>query len=229
MNFERLIVIFSEARISRYLNADDSMESVIEQYHANVQLSEAMIPTLHYFEICMRNKIDQMIKHHYSIDWLASPLSPLHLSESDITKIKHTTTKLRMERKADPSHDDIVAQMTFGFWRSFFHRKYDPIIWHRNGLIKSVFPHLLRSNRTRSYVEQKILKIKDIRNRIAHHEDVLMHKISIIDVHSMCYELISAMSLEALEMLKTIDRFPSVVNKLSAVINKKFESNTAIN
>jgi abortive infection bacteriophage resistance protein len=138
----------------------------------------------------------------------------LILSEQDIKKIESIASKVRRENKKEPVHDDIVAQMTFGFWCSFFHRKYDPAIWHRKDAVKMIFPNLPRVNRKRAYIENKILTIKEIRNRIAHHEPVWNRKISIIEAHTICHELIHAMSNDAVEMLKSIDRFSSVYQKL---------------
>jgi abortive infection bacteriophage resistance protein len=105
--------------------------------------------------------------------------------------------------------------MTFGFWCSFFHKKYDPIIWHRKDTFKIIFPNLPRINRKRSYIEGKILKIKEIRNRIAHHEPVWNRKISILNAHIMCHELIEAISFDAINMLRMIDRFPKIYESIS--------------
>lgn len=210
VTFDILNSTFSKARISPYLKKGDSAEQVLAKYHANIVLSEAMIPTLHYFEICLRNHIDQVIKKYYGQNWLINIPHQLIISDQDIKKIESITSKVRRESKREPLHDDIVAQMTFGFWCSFFHRKYDPSIWHRKDALKIIFPNLPRANRKRPYIETRILTIKEIRNRIAHHEPVWNRKVSIVTAHTMCYELIQAMSKDAVEMLKTIDRFSTV-------------------
>ena len=213
VTFDILNSTFSKARISPYFVNNASAEHVLAKYNANIVLSEAMIPTLHYFEICLRNRIDQVIKKCFTSDWLISPPHQLIISDQDIKKIEGIASKVRRENKREPLHDDIVAQMTFGFWCSFFHRKYDPAIWHRKDAVKIIFPNLPRANRKRTYIEARILAIKEIRNRIAHHEPVWNRKVSIIIAHTMCYELIQGMSKDAVEMLKTIDRFSAVYQK----------------
>jgi len=210
INFEVLSSIFSKARISPYASANSTANQILAKYHINIMLSEAMIPTLHYLEICLRNRINQVLQKYHSANWLMKSPSSLMISEQDIKKIEDVIFKLKRETKREPKHDDIVAQMTFGFWVSFFHRKYDPSIWHRKDTFKIIFPNLPRANRKRSYLEAKILKIKNIRNRIAHHEPVWNRKTSILDAHAMCHELIAAMSKEAIEMLRAIDRFPKI-------------------
>jgi abortive infection bacteriophage resistance protein len=132
------------------------------------------------------------------------------LSNQDIQKIEDITAKLQRELHQKPSHDDILARITFGFWCSFFHRKYDPILWHRKDAIITIFPNLQRINRKRSYIEHKVLEIKYVRNRIAHHEPIWNDKVPIIYAHRICHELIEAMANAASEMLKKIDRFPVI-------------------
>lgn len=214
ITFEILNSTFSEARISPYLKNGDNPSQVLAKYNANIMLSEAMIPTLHYLEICLRNRIDQTLKKHYNADWLIKPLQNLMISEQDTKKINEILAKLQKENKRTTMNNDIVAQMSFGFWCSFFHKRYDPIIWHRKDTFKIIFPNLLRINRKRSYIESKILKIKTIRNRIAHHEPVWNNKILIWDAYSMCYELIEAMSYDAIKMLKPVDRFPQIYKSI---------------
>lgn len=219
LTFDTLYSIFSKARMQPYLRNNDDPKQALKRYHDNIRLSEAMIPTLHYFEICLRNRMDYILKKYFSSSWLLQPPSHLMLSEQDKKKIEDVILKTRKISKREPHHDDIVAQMTFGFWCAFFHRKYDPVIWHRKDAIRTVFPNLLRHNRRRTHVEDKILILKEIRNRIAHHEPVWNRKISILDAHTVAHELIFAMSLDAVSLLKAIDQFPSIYAKLAKRIN----------
>jgi hypothetical protein len=210
ITFETLNSVFSTKRLSTYLVETNSSDQVLTKYNSNIMLSEAMIPTLHYLEICLRNRINQVLRRHYSSSWLMAPSNPQLISEKDVKKINEIISKIERGNKIEVAHDDVVAQMTFGFWSSFFHRKYDPLIWHRKDTFKIVFPNLSRIHRKRSYVEDRIIKIKMLRNRIAHHEPVWNLKTSILDINSMCYELIEAISYDAINMLKMIDRFPKV-------------------
>lgn len=74
-----------------------------------------------------------------------------------------------------------------------------------------------RVNRKRSYIELRILKIKDIRNRIAHHEPIWNRKSLLISVHTYCLELLEAISHDATRMLQQIDRFPELSHNLLSV------------
>lgn len=210
ITLEILKSIFSEPRILPYLDKEMNANQVLQKYNSNVLISEAMIPTLHYLEICLRNKIDQALKMHYSKTWIIDSLDQLKIGEKDKQKIEAIKLKIFRENKKEATHDDVIAQMTFGFWFSFFHKRYDPIIWQKKDVFKTVFPNLCRANRKRSFIECKILDIKNIRNRIAHHEPIFNYKIPIFQIYELCHQLIEAMSYDAIDMLKKIDRFPAV-------------------
>jgi len=192
-----------------YINGNEEFDRVLTQYHANILLSEAMIPCLHYFEVCLRNCIDQVIQENYSKNWLVKPPYKLMISDKYIKKIE-ALLKMGEEKRKIQTHDDILAQMGFGFWCSFFQPKYDPILWHRKDALKNIFPNLSRIDRKRSQIEKKILKIKQIRNRIAHHEPIWDSMPLTYNTYVTCQELLRAMSIEITAMLKFIDRFPAV-------------------
>lgn len=217
ISFDLLKYLFSESRISPYLQENNSATEVLNKYQINIILSEAMLPALHYFEICLRNRLNQLFCKKYGNDWLIHPPQELTISLEDLKKIEKILNRIRRETKRNPLHDDILAQMTFGFWCSFFHRKYDPILWHQKDSFITVFPNLSRINRKRSYIEHRILQIKDIRNRIAHHEPIWNKRSLLTSVHAHCLELIEAISQDAPRMLQQIDRFPKVNQNLLSV------------
>lgn len=218
LTIEHLVSLFSKPRVYAYLDENDIPQTVLNKYHKNIILSEAMIPVLHYFEVLLRNQTDKVIKKYYGEDWLIHAPSPLISSSKDIKKISEIIDKLSREQRK-LSHDTVLSQMTFGFWCAFFHKRYDPLLWHRKNALKSIFPYLQKKNRTRSHIEQKLLKIKSIRNRIAHHEPVWNLPVSIDEVHQISCELIKAMSPNALDLLSKIDRFPEVrrLNQLDEI------------
>lgn len=213
LSVEFLVSLFSKPRISKFLDETDSPHHLLNKYHRNIILSEAMIPVLHYLEILLRNQIDKVLRKHFGEEWLLSLPLKLMISYKDIKKISEIINKIKRENRSACLHDNILSQMTFGFWCSFFNKKYDPILWHRKDSFKTAFPYLPKSKRRRVFIERKLLNIKIIRNRIAHHEPVWNHEVSIDEVHKNCCEIIKFISPEALSLLSTIDRFPYVLEK----------------
>ena len=211
LTLEFLVSLFSAPRLRSYAsNEDISSDSIIENYHFNIKLSESLLPSLHYFEVLLRNKIDHIFQEYYGKNWLLNIPNALQISTQDLQKIHAVIHKISRQKNNYYSNDDIVAQMSFGFWCAFFHKKYDPIIWHRKNAIISVFPHLSKNCRTRSYIEQKIIKIKNLRNRIAHLEPIWHDSSNIYDMHQNILGLIAAMSPLAASLLQDVDRFATI-------------------
>ena len=110
------------------------------------------------------------------------------------------------EKHRHPNHDDYVAQVSFGFWYSYFFKRFDPLIWHKKNALESVFPNMPKEKRLRKLIQPELLAVKNMRNRIAHHEPVWNTRPNIMEAHRICRGLIIAMSPEAFERLKQVDR-----------------------
>ncbi|QGY32866.1 hypothetical protein CUN67_28425 (plasmid) [Pantoea cypripedii] len=72
----------------------------------------------------------------------------------------------------------IVAELMFGFWLGMFEKNYHDLntqnrLWPH--LEPVVFPNLLPSQRRHSDVYQILYPIKELRNRMAHHEPIWKH------------------------------------------------------
>jgi hypothetical protein len=206
-----LLDVFPEARMAPYHKSGESFEQAFTRYQWNIRLAEAMVPALHYLEVSLRNRLNTLIGLHYGHDWLIKRPAIL-LSEEQKRILDDMRDRHLREKRKEPNHDDLVARMSFGFWYAYFHKRFDPIIWHRKKAMETVFPCLPPERRLRGYVQPRLGAIKDMRNRIAHHEPVWNTKPSLIEIHQTCLDLIAAMSPEALERLKQIDRFLQVWN-----------------
>ena len=204
-----LLDVFPEARMAPYHKAGDGFEQAFARYQWNIRLAEAMMPALHYLEVSLRNRLNVLICLHYGDDWLVRrPAILLSVEQNRI--LDDMRDRHLREKRREPSHDDLVSRMSFGFWFAYFHKRFDPILWHRKKAMEMVFPHLLPERRLRGYVQPKLGAIKDMRNRIAHHEPVWNTKPSLIEVHQTCLDLVAAMSSEAALRLRDIDRLEQV-------------------
>lgn len=214
INIEKIRIFFSKERLIPYGGKNKDVQAIIQKYNNNILLCEAMYPALHYFEILLRNHIDQAISNQYGYDWLLKLPSNLNLSGQDKAKIEELKLQVRREKRRTATHADIVSRLNFGFWCALFHKRYDPILWHRKNVVRSIFPNLKREHQNRKYIEHRILKIKRIRNRIAHHEriwdDNAENTCQLLAAYKDCVGLIYAMSKECVYLLNQVDRFPNV-------------------
>ncbi|ELI5735536.1 Abi family protein [Vibrio fluvialis] len=102
------------------------------------------------------------------------------LSKKSLSKVHSVTHNQRNGSywmgARTPSPDDVVSSLTFGFWSSLVDKCKD-IEW--DILLKDIFPkhRVTNSNQWTSDIERKKLSyrldlVRDVRNRIAHHEPI---------------------------------------------------------
>lgn len=87
--------------------------------------------------------------------------------------------KEKLIKAYKPQHADaIIAELMLGFWVGMFEKNYHDLnisnrLWPH--LEPMVFPNLLPSERRHGDVHSKLLPIKALRNRVAHHEPIWKH------------------------------------------------------
>ena len=79
---------FSPSRLAPYLLPGESMDVAFARYQWNLLLAEAMLPTLNYVEIGLRNALNRSISDLYGTDWLLTLPHKLGLSNDDIRDIR---------------------------------------------------------------------------------------------------------------------------------------------
>nr|OEF63541.1 hypothetical protein A152_06285 [Vibrio tasmaniensis 1F-187] len=99
--------------------------------------------------------------------------------------LKTAKNRLSKEGKALTANA-IVAELMFGFWVSLFEQSYRSIspsnsIWPH--IERDVFPNLSTTERDSNNIHQKLLSLKELRNRYSHHEPVWKHS-SVSDKHT---------------------------------------------
>jgi hypothetical protein len=115
---------------------------------------------------------------------------------------------LRKENKKVKA-GQVVAKMSFGFRTSLFDVRYEhgQVLWPK--LLKPTFPHLLKGQRTRTYVSRELNRIRFLRNRIFHHEPI-WHWKDLTDQHSSIINMTTALSPSAAKYLNIFDQFQMV-------------------
>jgi len=186
----------SEPRYLRYLAACGNREKALKLYRANIILSQQLYGVIGVFEIILRNSIDRHMIALKGNEWLEDAVAPggyLDMSlgcEYSFHSVQEAIQKLGLEY----THDRLIAKLTLGFWTYQFASK--EFAAAGSTLLK-IFPNRLFGTKQKQ-VFQNLIKINDIRNRIAHYEPICFEKNTIsTDRAKKRYELI----LELLEWL----------------------------
>ncbi|MFN8769252.1 MAG: hypothetical protein ACK5Z5_04070 [Neisseriaceae bacterium] len=155
-------LFISNKRMSKYKND--------VEYVGNIKFSQFCYPLLHYFEITLRNKINSFYAKKYGSNWLITPPSILKYDISVMTRINEIKEKYR----TSISNDDIIANLTLGFWVELFNPKYLLRTQLYKEQVNSVFG-ISAKNIHKDYLiklHNELNTIRGFRNRIFHFEKV---------------------------------------------------------
>lgn len=206
--FDELRVIFSPERLDAYLGhtkCKNSKDNALLEYSRNIQLSQALYPSLQILEITLRNSLHKAITDYLQTEhWFE--LSFLHEKEQNRVNKAKTTLK---EKRKTITPGRVVAELSFGFWVSLFDIRYEhsQTLWPQ--LIKPTFPFLPKGQKTRNFISRELNNIKSLRNRVFHYEPI-WHWKDLLQHHDSIIFLTKCLSPAAAKYLITLDQFKMI-------------------
>jgi len=164
---------FSQARLEAYRQPGGTDLDMVVNYLWNIDLAEAILPSLHVFEIGLRNAIHNALTVSEGTDmWFFKEglLKPAELKD-------FVEAYDRVYKKPQPISGRIVSQLMFGFWTALLNRPYETRIWLPDGFttLYQVFPHAEKSpgtNFSRKEIHERVQTINSFRNRVFHYEKI---------------------------------------------------------
>lgn len=171
-DFENII---TQARMGRYKAAClNDTRKAMTLYRRNLRLSQEMFTIISCFEITLRNAIDRHYTGQFGNDWLrnGSALGGI-FDNRDCRLTKSNIQDAMLQLGAYYTHQKLVAELGFGFWRYMFANHQ-----YRAGgqTLLKIFPSKPPSSPViqynHAYIFGELQKINEVRNRIAHHEPI---------------------------------------------------------
>jgi hypothetical protein len=203
---------FSVPRLNAYAQATHyDMAAAERLYWWNIEVSGAFYGPLHCLEVVLRNALHDQLRTTFARDdwWAAVPLQ-----RHGVRMVAEAQGKCSRRGRRLVSADDVVAELSFGFWTSLLsnnrHSRYDRQLWvpclHR------AFP-CFRGQRRDLHDQMESTRL--LRNRIMHHEPV--HHRDLAADHQKIYRLIGYIDVTAAKTALGMDRVPEVLRKRRAV------------
>lgn len=193
--------LLSESRFDRYLKrAGGEVDVAVRLYDWNVQVSAAFYGPLHWLEVSLRNALHHRLRERFGREdwWRTAQLA-------DNAKFKIGRARRKVERRAEFTADDVVAELTFGFWVSLLSRTHDRQIWvpaaHR------AFPNFTGP---RNALHNDFMGMLDFRNRVMHHEPI--YYLDLPEYHERIYRLLGYLSPDAARHAERTDRISAVLD-----------------
>ena len=206
MDWRDLEKHFSAARMGRYRASCHGDETrAAKAYVSNMPVAEAMMPMLNVLEIALKNGIHQRLTVMYKRTdwWEAWANNPSFVRQ--INEVANARVKLQRRAEA-PTPDKIIAELAFGFWSSLFNVQFQSTLWKE---LRLVFPRCPKPQRQRHTVSSALNQIRELRNRVFHHEQLLWLNPSLRELHSKGIEVIGWLDPKLPPWLGGWDRLPA--------------------
>ena len=158
----------SVARFQRYLRwADGDRARALDLYALNTRVSEALYTPLQTLEVTFRNRMHAVLSEEVHERWF---------DQDGFLKIRRQPCQVEKARAElrrggkKPTPERIVAVLSFGFWISMLSPDYEDL-WQ--GSLRRIASRENRVGLRRKELSSPLNRIRDLRNRCAHHEPVI--------------------------------------------------------
>jgi hypothetical protein len=200
--YKKLEAALSSERLSAYGQDNPGPCIVMARYLWNIAICETLYSPLQMCELALRNAIHAAMTACYGqlgwydmVDLAAWGYSQVDEAKQRIAKAGKPVTPGR-----------VVAELHFGFWTSLFEDHYERRTKFLPKGIKKVFPGMPKSQHKRKGIKARLEQIRQLRNRVFHHERIIHWK-DLPDQHAHIIETLGWISPELSEMTLKLDRF----------------------
>lgn len=201
----------SPARLEAYRQGGSDLD-MVTNYLWNMQLSEALYPTLQSLELALRNTIHHNARIQFGNDFWFDDPSAVPLRPNEANSLLAAKRKLRKVPKPWPI-GKLVAELGFGFWTGLLQRPYDVPLWrgpaNNYQLLRDCFPNAPRFMYDREKLWRRYDRMRETRNRVFHHEPIWNYN-DLTQRHDQVLESIEWISPTLHTTAVLFDRFPLV-------------------
>jgi len=153
----------SPDRFNSYVTeAKGNRSEAIRLYERNTELSEALYGVIQGLEITLRNSVHLILQSGTGFDeWY----DHIHLQNAEAEAICLAKRAVAGHHKPVTA-SRVIAKINFGFWVRLTASTYEKDLWVPH--LHKIFPVKMM----RSLLNKRLMKIKLLRNQIAHHERI---------------------------------------------------------
>ncbi len=203
-------------------NENDTLDIVIERYKNNIKVSQALYPELSILEVTLRNAIDTMLKTNVSANWIEDEVQKRSLLlENEHLKLIRAYNEIKNSYSSrNFTTGKVIANLSLGFWTGLCSKKYNSILWTKKNRFSSVFVNFPADNKQHIHlVSIKLRSIRQLRNRIFHHEPIFKNPKALLGEYNNIMEVLSYLPCNDRTILKDTSNFLFVYNE--ALKNQK--------
>lgn len=143
-----------------------SNKDVLEIYKINVKMSKDIYALLSYFEVFLRNRINEEMIKYFGNNWIDN----IDWKTGHLTKIFEAKERINKHKYNNYNMNDIISNLSLGFWVHMFDKNYESVLWSK--ALNKVFS----PKTSRNIISYKLQNILELRNRISHCEIIIKNK-----------------------------------------------------
>lgn len=183
-----------------YQRVGKDKTKALRLYLWNTSLSESLYGSLQGLEIGLRNSINRELTAKHSLDWYKNPILFRDIQHDKINRVI-----AEFDKQRPITQSDVVSRLSFGFWADILHYEMYEQLWRE--AIHRAFPNRPKGTR-RNNIAPMIKRLKDLRNRIAHHEPIL--RFNLQQEHNDIIEILSWICPVTSDWIAKHSRFETV-------------------
>ncbi|MES2662849.1 MAG: hypothetical protein V4629_06070 [Pseudomonadota bacterium] len=168
--------VLSPPRFATYLkHSQGNRAAALKLYQWNVQISSAFLIPLHFLEVSIRNAVVDRLDVVHTPNW---PWNQGFIKSLPSTKGYSPQKNLEQVAYRQNTSGKVVADLKFVFWEKMFTARHDERLWINH--IKHLFPNTgsgMTDSKIRESIYNDLFVIRQLRNRIAHHEPIFQRNI----------------------------------------------------
>lgn len=168
----------SKSRFIQYEN--------MNEYILNLQSCKNYYIPLSLIEISFRNSLNLFFIQRVGENWLFNNqfIKPQLRDKIEISK------KILYQQKKKVTHENILAELSFGFFVTFLKKPYQEYFRYKD--ILKIFPNITSNDKVinRHFVYAKINNIRLFRNKVFHHNKII-NKIEFKNIQDNIDEILS--------------------------------------
>lgn len=201
-------------RFDRYLMATGGRHlDAIVKYRWNIELSEALLPSLQVAEFTLRNALHQAMSAKYAPDdgwWFDATFEGKPILQSrDRDKVETAKMQLLVANKRITSAR-LVSELSFGFWVELLNSSYSkPIVIPALGTTLSRLP---TAKKQLGWLRDTYGRFRDLRSRISHLEPIFDRQ-DLGRLHTLAWETSYQIQPYFVYPLRSVCRFQSISQK----------------
>lgn len=168
----------SAERLGTYLKKSGfNRERAIKLYVWNSYISQSLHSSLESCEVAIRNSVNECLTDAFGSQWFEN-LRFFSINPETQSRLTTSIQQVisRIEKAGhDVTNGRVVAGLSFEFWVGLMAGKYEQPLWQTR--LHGIFPNLPKLMR-RKDLQERLQKIKELRNRVAHYEPIFGRNLS---------------------------------------------------